>query len=145
MLIVAKKVMMWSLERITSTFPNLANDQCGWFGTDRTEFVFSNDFRWTNMLIQWKYFLLSIEGNTAHLSSPKNHSVTDLCIKKEKSIFLNSKEPIKLVVVYNLTDKGENQMMVIICQTSYGPIARDKQKDVPTLAKCFPILIKFGL
>lgn len=45
MLIVAKKVMMWSLERITSTFPNLANDQYGWFGTDRTEFVFSNDFR----------------------------------------------------------------------------------------------------
>ena len=45
MLIVAKKVMMWSLERITSTFPNLANDQYGWFGTERTEFVFSNDFR----------------------------------------------------------------------------------------------------
>ena len=42
MLVVVKKVFR-PLERIISTFPNPANDKYGWFGTERTEFIFLND------------------------------------------------------------------------------------------------------
>ena len=113
-------------------FSNPANHNYVWVVVDIDEVIFLSDFRWGSELFKCNECLLLLEGHTVHPPAPKNHFTSDICIDKDKPVFAISKDVIKFISKYNITDEIENDMMAIRRHVFdfTQPIACDKQKDV---------------
>ena len=79
------------------TFSNPAADKYAWLGADKKEVIWLNDFCWSRELIEWKSFLLLLEGDQLNLPAPKNQYATDVCIDHDVPNFATSKDTIKIL------------------------------------------------
>ena len=86
-----KTFLLRPLELIFKIFSNPAANRYAWVAAEHAEIVFLNDFRWSKELIEWKSFLLLLEGDRVNLPAPKNHFSTDVCISEDTPIFATSK------------------------------------------------------
>ena len=105
-----KTFLLKPLLLLFDTFSNPAADKYAWVGTDKKEVIWLNDFRWSRELIEWKSFLLLLEGDQVNLPAPKNHYATDVCIDHDVPIFATSKDAIKYRGPYNAEDMNEDDM-----------------------------------
>ena len=78
-----KTFLLKPLELVFKTFSNPAADKYAWVGADNAEIILLNDFRWSKELIEWKSFLLLLEGDSVSLPAPENHFSTDICINND--------------------------------------------------------------
>lgn len=86
-----KTFLLKPLELFFNTFTNPASDKYAWVGADSAEAISLNDFRWSRELIEWKSFLLLLEGDRVNLPAPKNHFAKDVCIDSDVPVFATSK------------------------------------------------------
>ena len=132
----AKLFMLKPLQGIYKVFSNPANDKYAWVGA---EAIFLNDFRCSSELITWQNFLLLLEGEAAHLPSPKNRFAKDVCITTDVPIFATGKSEVTYIGKYNQTDDRETEMMAArwkVFKFSHQFKEKD-QKDIPPCCKCF--------
>jgi len=141
-----KSFLLKPLESIFKTFSNPAADKYAWVGADKAEVILLNDLRWSKELIEWKSFLLLLEGDIVNLPAPKNHFSTDVCINDDTPIFASSKSIIKYKGPYNSQDQGEDDMMASRWKvvTFFHSIPENKQKIVAPCTKCFANLVLMG-
>ena len=141
-----KTFLLRPLELIFKIFSNPAADRYAWVGAEHAEIIFLNDFRWSKELIEWKSFLLLLEGDRVNLPAPKNHFSTDVCISEDTPIFATSKSIIKYKGSYNSQDQAEDDMMASRWKvfTFFHSIPENEQKDVDPCAKCFANLVLIG-
>ncbi len=141
-----KAFLLRLLELIFKIFSILAADRYAWVGAENAEIIFLNDFRWSKELIEWKSFLLLLEGDMVNLPAPKNHFSTDVCISEDMPIFATSKSIIKYKGSYNSQDQAEDDMMASRWKvfTFFHSIPENEQKDVDPCAKCFAKLVLMG-
>ncbi len=141
-----KTFLLKPLELIFTTFSNPAADKYAWVGADNCEIILLNDFRWSKELIEWKSFLLLLEGDVVKLPAPKNHYSTDVAIEKDTPVFATSKSIIKYIGNYNSQDQSEDEMMASrwkVFTFSYS-IPENEQKNVISCPKCFAELVLMG-
>ena len=141
-----KTFLLRPLQLIFKTFSNPAADKYAWVGADKAEIIFLNDFRWSKELIEWKSFLLLLEGDLVKLPAPKNHFSTDVTIERDTPVFATSKSVIKFKGNYNSQDQAEDEMMASRWKvfTFSHSIPEDQQKDVAPCANCFAKLVLLG-
>ena len=141
-----KTFLLRPLELIFKIFSNPAADRYAWIGAEHAEIIFLNDFRWSKELIEWKSFLLLLEGDRVNLPAPKNHFSTDVCISEDTPIFATSKSIIKYIGSYNSQDKAKDDMMASRWKvfTFFHSIPENEQKDVSPCATCFAKLVLMG-
>ena len=63
--------------------------KCMHLGVQRTLRLYSyttSDFRWDRETITWQNLLNLLDGEPAHIPSPKNHFITDAAITKDTPI-----------------------------------------------------------
>ena len=97
---------------------------------------------WSSEMIARKDLLFSLEGQTVHLPSPKNHYLNDICIDRDTPIASTGKSEITFVGKFNSIDKIENEMMSVrwkVFKFTYQ-ISESFQK-VPPCKKCFSDLV----
>ena len=143
-----KSFLLNPLELIYKTFVNPATGKYAWVGVDECELAYLNDFRWSSEIIAWNDLLLLLEGQTIHLSRPKNIYATDLCVSRENTlpIFATSKTPIEFIGRYNSRDDRETDMMA----TRWNLFTFQKQipikdsKQIPPCPHCFSLLVMSG-
>ena len=141
-----KTFLLKPLELVFKTFSNPAADKYAWVGADNAEIILLNDFQWSKELIEWKSFLLLLEGDTVNLPAPKNHFSTDICINNDTPIFANSKSVITYRGSCNSQDQSEDAMMVSrwkVFSFSHS-IPEKEQKNVAPYPKCFSELVLIG-
>ena len=134
-----KTFLLKPLLLLFDTFSNPAADKYAWVGADKKEIIWLNDFRWSKELIEWKSFLLLLEGDTVNLPAPKNHYATDVCIDHDIPIFATSKDTIKFRGPYNAEDKNEDDMMASrwkVFHFTYS-IPKEEQKAIAPCPRCF--------
>ena len=85
------------LKVIYKAFCNLATGSFAWIGAEDAEIIYLNDFRWHPKIIAWADLLLALEGDTVHLSAPKNLSSHDVELQRDTPFFATSDAPIVLV------------------------------------------------
>ena len=141
-----KTFLLKPLLLLFDTFSNPAADKYAWVGADKKEVIWLNDFRWSRELIEWKSFLLLLEGDQVNLPAPKNHYATDVCIDHDVPIFATSKDTIKYRGPYNAEDKNEDDMMASRWKVFYftHSIPEDEQKDIAPCPHCFSKLALMG-
>ena len=141
-----KTFLLKPLELIFATFLNSAADKYAWVGADKAEIILLNDFRWSKELIEWKSFLLLLEGDVVKLPAPKNHFSTDVCISNDIPVFATSKSTIKYRGSYNAQDQAEDAMMASRWKvfSFFHSIPENEQKDVAPCSKCFAELVLMG-
>ena len=141
-----KTFLLKPLELIFATFLNPAADKYAWVGADKPEIILLNDFRWSKELIEWKSFLLLLEGDVVKLPAPKNHFSTDVCISNDIPVFATSKSTIKYRGSYNAQDQAEDAMMASRWKvfSFFHSIPENEQKDVAPCSKCFAELVLMG-
>ena len=139
-----KTFLLKPLLLLFDTFSNSAADKYAWVGADKKEVIWLNDFRWSRELIEWKSFLLLLEGDQVNL--PKNHYATDVCIDHDVSIFATSKDTIKYRGPYNAKNKNEDDMMASRWKVFYftQSIPEEEQKDIAPCPHCFSKLALMG-
>jgi hypothetical protein len=134
------------LELLFNTFSNPASDKYAWVEADNAEVIWLNDFRWSRELIEWKSFLLLLEGDRVNLPAPKNHFAKDVCIDSDVPVFATSKETIKYRGPYNAEDSVENNMMASrwkVFNFTHS-IPEDEQKNIPPCGRCFGSIVLLG-
>ena len=99
------------MEQIYYAFFNPANNKYAWVGTDQTELIDIQYFRWSLELIYWKDLVHLLDGEIVKPPSLKNPSVSDACINKDLPIFATSKSKIEYVGKHNTRDERETKMM----------------------------------
>ena len=62
---------------------NPANDKYAWLASEKSKVFLLNHFRWSKHLISWHDLLLSLEGETIKLPTPKNIYSEDIVISTE--------------------------------------------------------------
>ena len=134
-----KTFLLKPLLFLFDTFSNPAADKYAWVGADRKEVIWLNDFRWSRELIEWKSFLLLLEGDQVNLPAPKNHYAIDVCIDHDVPIFATSKDTISYRGPYNAEDKNEDDMMASRWKVFYftHSIPEEEQKDIAPCQHCF--------
>ena len=130
------------LLHLFDTFSNPAADKYAWVGADKKEVIWLNDFRWSKELIEWKSFLLLLEGDEVNLPAPQNHYATDVCINHDIPIFATSKDIIKYRGPYNQEDKNEDDMMASRWKVFHftHSIPEEEQKISLCVCTVFPSL-----
>ena len=108
-----KTFLLSPLQKIFNNFSNPANDKNAWLGAEKAKIIFLNDLRWSQEMIVWKEFLILLEGQPVHLTSPKNHYSNNICIDKDTPIVTTSKSEITYDGNYNSPDPIENEMIFI--------------------------------
>jgi len=130
-------------------FANPATGRYAWLGLDECDVAYLNDLRWSSELIGWNDFLLLLEGQTVHLSRPKNQFVTDMVIHRENTlpILATSKEAIEYIGKYNIRDQKETDMMSSRWRmfTFTHSMAKEDIKDVAPCVRCFCALVVHGM
>ena len=106
-----KTFLLRPLELVFNTFSNPAADKYAWVGAGKAEVILLNDFRWSKELIEWKSFLLLLEGDQVNLAAPKNHFATDVCINRDTPVYTTSESVITYRGAYNSQDQSEDDMM----------------------------------
>ena len=141
-----KTFLLKPLERLFNTFTNPASDKYAWVGADSAEAIFLNDFRWSRELIEWKSFLLLLEGDRVNLPAPKNHFAKDVCIASDVPVFATSKGIITYRGPYNAEDPVENDMMASRWKVFHfnQRIPEHEQKVIPPCQRCFASLVLLG-
>ena len=134
-----KTFLLRPLELIFKIFSNTAADRYAWVLAEHAEIVFLNDFRWSKELIEWKSFLLLLEGDRVNLPAPKNHFSTDICISEDMPIFATSKSIIKYKGSYNSQDQAEDDMMASRWKvfTFFPQHPRKREKRCEPMRKVF--------
>ena len=141
-----KTFLLRPLELLFNTFSNPASDKYAWVGADNAEVIWLNDFRWSRELIEWKSFLLLLEGDRVNLPAPKNHFAKDVCIDSDVPVFATLKETIKYRGPYNAEDSVENDMMASrwkVFNFTHS-IPEDEQKNIPPCGRCFGSIVLLG-
>lgn len=141
-----KTFLLKPLELLFNAFSNPAADKYAWVGADKAEVIWLNDFRWSKELIEWKSFLLLLEGDRVNLPAPKNHYAADICIENDVPIFATSKDIIKYRGPYNAEDKNEDDMMSSrwkVFHFTYS-IPEKEQKVISPCPHCFAKLVLMG-
>ena len=100
------------MNTIYKTFRNPASITFVWVGTEQSEEVFLNDFRWSAQIIPWHDFLMLLEGQTVHLPAPKTHYRQDILFQGDTPIFCTSKDELSYVRG-GVVDDRETQMMKV--------------------------------
>ena len=142
----AKIFLLSPLQLIYKTLSNPANDKYACLGSEKSEVIFLNNFRWSSEIIFWKEMLLLLEGQTVHLPSSKNHHANDIRISQDTSIFVTGKSEITYLGRYNTTDKTENEMMSVRLKIFkfHQQILEANQKEMSPCPKCFSNLVLMG-
>ena len=141
-----KTFLLKPLEVIFKVFSNTASDKYAWVGVEDSEIILLNDFRWSSEIIEWKSFLLLLEGDTVRFPAPKNQFNRDIILEKDIPILATSKCEITYRGKFNSEDKIEDEMMRSrwkVFQFFYQ-IPMDEQKNTPPCKKCFVDLIMLG-
>ena len=143
---MGKRFYLRPLELIFKIFSNPAADRYASVGVEHAEIIFLNDFRRSKELIEWKSFLLLLEGDRVNLPAPKNHFSTDICMSEDTPIFATSKSIIKYKGSYNSQDQAKDDMMASRWNvfTFFHSMPENEQKDVNPCAKCFAKLVLMG-
>lgn len=144
-----KSFLLNPLELMFKSFMNPATGRYAWVGLDECELAYLNDFRWSAELIAWNDFLLLLEGQTVHLSRPKNQFATDMVIERENTIpfFATSKSRIEFVGKFNVRDERETEMMASRWRLFEftKQISLQSMKVLPPCPHCFSTLVIQGM
>ena len=124
--------MLNPLNTIYKTFSNPASTTFAWVGTEQSEVVFLNDFRWSAQIIPWHDFLMLLEGQTVHLPAPKTHYRQDILFQGDTPIFCTSKDELSYVRG-GVVDDRETQMMKVRWRVFnlFHQIPEEQQKSAP--------------
>ena len=117
----AKTFLLNPLNTIYKTFSNPASKTFVWVGGEQSEVVFLNNFRWSAKIISWHDFLMLLEGQTVHLTTPKTHYQQDILFHGEMPIFCTSKDELSYVRGGVVNDR-ETQMMKVRWWSSMSSI-----------------------
>ena len=141
-----KTFLLSPLGLLFHTFANPASDKYAWVGADNAEVILLNDLRWSRELIEWKSFLLLLEGDRVNLPAPKNHFAKDVCIDSDVPVFATSKGIITYRGPYNAEDAVESDMMASRWKVFHfnQSIPEDEQKVIPRCPRCFASLVLLG-
>ena len=128
----AKTFLLNPLNTIYKTFRNPASITFAWVGTEQSEEVFLNDFRWSAQIIPWHDFLMLLEGQTVHLPAPKTHYRQDILFQGDTPIFCTSKDELSYVRG-GVVDDRETQMMKVRWRVFnlFHQIPEEQQKSAP--------------
>ncbi len=77
-----KTFLLRPLELIFKIFSNPAADRYAWVGAEHAEIIFLNDLRWSKELIEWKSFLLLLEGDRVNLPAPSAPTFASVKIRQ---------------------------------------------------------------
>ena len=95
------------------------------------------DCRWTTEMIAKEELLLLLEGQTAHLPSPKNHYASDITICSDASIFATGKQRIAFRGRGNSTMEDDMMAERRNVLELFHQIPVGKLKEVHPCHKCF--------
>ena len=143
-----KSFLLNPLELIYKTFMNSSATSYAWFGLEKCEIAYLDDFLYTPEWIKWSDFLLLLEGQSVNLPRSKNQFSSDLTILRDNAIplFATSKSPIEYIGKYNVLDDLETEMMSsrwkVFCFKNRIPL--EKIKNLPRCPNCFVKLIMQG-
>lgn len=141
-----KSFLLTPLQLVYAAFANPSNTKYAWVSLEDKEVALLNDFRWSAECIDWKDFLLLLEGDTVNLPRPKNTFATDLTIERSNSVpfFSTSIRPFEYVGKGNSKDPGETAMM----DTRWQVFTFTKKVENPRIVlpcpRCFADLIFKG-
>jgi len=141
-----KSFLLTPLQLVYKAFVNPSNTKYAWVTLEDKEVALLNDFRWSSECIDWKDFLLLLEGDTVNLPRPKNSYPTDLTVDRSNTVpfFSTSIRPFEYVGKGNSKDPGETAMMDTRWQVFTFTKAIENPRKVLPCRRCFADLIFKG-
>lgn len=137
-----KTFLISPLKGIYNCFVNPTSGSFAWVGAEESEVILLNDLRWNSSLIPWCDLLQMLEGDTMHISAPKNFVKQDLVFDNDTPFFATSDG--KLVLVKGgVIDRFNTEMMDVRWQyfELWKQIPQNEQKEVKPCGKCFATFI----
>lgn len=141
-----KSFLLTPLQLVYNTFSNPSNTKYAWVTLEGKEVALLNDFRWSQECIDWKDFLLLLEGDTVNLPRPKNSFTTDLTIERSNTVpfFSTSIRRFEFIGKGNSRDEGETAMMDTRWQVFTMTKKIVNPKKMEPCRRCFADLVFKG-
>lgn len=141
-----KSFLLRPLQLVYNAFVNPSNTKYAWVSLEGKEVALLNDFRWSQECIDWKDFLLLLEGDTVNLPRPKNAYATDLNIPSSNTIpfFSTSIRPFEYCGKGNSKDPGETAMMDVRWRVFTLTKEIEEPRKIADCARCFADLVSKG-
>ncbi len=133
---MGKTFILDPLGVVYHTFLSPATCSYAWLGVEDKEAIFSNDFRWSPVILPWSDMLLLLEGHVVHFAAPKMTYCKDIEFIRDIPVFATAKAPI----AYVKSSTSETEMMNVLWRSFSFRHQFDihSQKTVPPVVIASP-------